>query len=381
MDLSEIKELLEKQGNVWVEYKNKTHRELERLSKAVQSVEVMQQRYGLGLGGSSAFDSGDTKQLNGALRTLLRGNDAEIKAMSVASDPDGGFTVVPALASAFNRVEIDFSPIRQLARIVPIEQSDAFEEVLDKDSAAASWVGETTARTATTSPQIGKLRIPVHEIYAMPEATQTLIDDSQFDIQAWLSEKVGQKFGSSEGAAFVSGSGVTQPRGFLTYPTAATPDASRPWGTFQHVLTGTNGAFGADPNGAEKLIDLVHTLKAGYRRGAVWLMSKATTGAVRKLKDGAGRFVWTDSLLPGIPSNLLGYPVFEAEDMPVLTGTGNLAIAFGNFRRGYTIVDRLGVRLLVDPFSNKPYVRLYTTKRVGGDVHNFDALKFLKFSA
>jgi HK97 family phage major capsid protein len=147
----------------------------------------------------------------------------------------------------------------------------------------------------------------------------------------------------------------------------------------EHHATGTSGGFGADPNGANKLVELAHKLKAGYRRGAVWLMNKATTGEVRKLKDGSGRFVWIDSLLPGVPSTLLGYPVVEAEDMPAIAAN-SLSIAFGNFQRGYTIVDRIGFRLLVDPFSNKPYVRLYATKRVGGDVNDFHAIKLLKFA-
>jgi len=149
-------------------------------------------------------------------------------------------------------------------------------------------------------------------------------------------------------------------------------------GTLEHVATGTSGAFGTDPNGANKLIDVVHKLKAGYRKGTVWLMNKATTGEVRKLKDGSGRFVWVDSLLPGVPPSLLGYPVVEAEDMPAL-GANTLSIAFGNFRRSYTIVDRIGVRFLLDPFTNKPFVRLYTYKRVGGDVNDFNAIKLLKF--
>jgi HK97 family phage major capsid protein len=378
MDLSEIKKLLEEQGAAWAEFRQK---QFDPLRAAVIELEKGNQRMRVLGGGSAAYDSpAHSKELEAALRDFLRGDDRGLKGMMVGSDPGGGYTVIPALSNVMTRVEMDFSPLRQLARIVPIEQADAFEEVVDKDTAAASWVGETAARPATSAPQMAKLRIPVHEIYAMPEATQSLIDDSQFDIVSWLSEKVGQKFGASEGAAFVTGTGVGQPRGFLTYPTAATADASRDWGTFEHVLSGTNGGFGADPAGAEKLIDVVQTLKAGYRRGAVWLLNKTTAGEVRKLKDTAGRFVWVDSLQPSTPPNLLGYPVVEAEDMPDIS-TGSLSIAFGNFRRGYTIVDRVGVRLLVDPFTNKPYVRLYTYKRVGGDVNDFHAIKLLKFSA
>jgi HK97 family phage major capsid protein len=373
MDLSEIKALLEEQGATWQEFRQK---QFDPLRKAVQDLEKRAQRLQLG---AADLEQADLGEFGVALRSFMKGDDRELKGMSVGSDPAGGYMVLPAFSQSMTRVEVDYSPIRQIARVVPIEQADAFEEVLDKDVADASWVGETAARTATSAPQVGKLRIPVHEIYAMPEATQTMIDDAKFDVGNWLAEKVGQKFGVAEGAAFVSGSGLGQPRGFLSYSTAATADASRSWGAFEHVATGSSGAFGTDPNGANVLINLVHKLKAGYRRGAVWVMNKGTAGEVRKLKDGAGRFVWVDSLLPGTPPSLLGYPVVEAEDMPDISA-GSLSIAFGNFQRGYTIVDRIGLRMLVDPFTNKPYVRLYTYKRVGGDVNDFFAIKFLKFS-
>ena len=364
MDASDIKRLLEQQGVEWRRFGERQT----TLEQTVEQLGAAFQR--LNLGGFPGARKADTKAVAEALRTFMRGDDRELKAMSVGSDPGGGYLVIPQLSESVTRVEIDLSPVRQHARIVTIE-SDAFEEPLDKDAASAAWVGETTARAVTNTPQIGKLRIPVHEIYAMPEATQALIDDANWDVLAWLSEKVGTQFAVTEGAAFLSGSGIGRPRGLLTYPTSATADATRNWGEFEHVVTGTSGGFGADPNGANKLIDLVHKLKAGYRRNAVWLMNKKTAGEVRKLKDTAGRFVWVDSLQAGMPSSLL--------DMPDIAAN-SLSIAFGNLRRGYIVVDRYGVRLLVDPFTNKPYVRLYTYKRVGGDANDFHAIKFLKFS-
>lgn len=371
----EVMELVQQQGKAIADFVKRHDEEMDRMASAYRDLAVKANRPAL-FGGS--VDT-NTKQLKTAIRALLRGDDREIKAMSVGSAPDGGFAVLPAFSDQLTRVEIDLSPMRQIARVVQIEQADAFEELIDKDVAAANWVSETGARPGTATPQLAKLRIPAHEIYAAPQATQTLIDDAKIDVTEWLSDKVGQQFATVEGTAFFTGDGVGKPRGVLDYPTAATADASRAWGTFEHVATGTSGGLGTDPNGANKLIDVMHKLKAGYRRDAVWVMNKKTAGEVRKLKDGSGRFVWVDSLAQGQPPSLLGYPVVEAEDMPDIAAN-SLSIAFGNFKRGYTIVDRIGMRLLVDPYSAKPYVIVYVYKRVGGDVNDFHAIKLLKFA-
>jgi HK97 family phage major capsid protein len=385
-DFSEIKKMLDETADQFTRFRAHNDPRLEDLSLTVAGMQAGVVRTALSGGATGNvrvssdgfFQSKDSK-LADALRRMFHGDELELKAMAVGDDPSGGFLVVPALSAGMTVVEQDFSPLRQLARVIPIEQGDAYEEPVDKDTATATWVGEQQARPATATPQIAMLRIPVHEIYAMPEATQNFIDDARFNIVTWLTEKVGRQFGVAEGTAFLAGSGVSKPRGLLTYPTAATPDASRAWGTLEHVATGTSGGFGADPAGANKLIDVVHSLKAGYRKGGVWLMNKKTVGEVRKLKDTSGRFVWVDSLIPGTPPSLLGYVVVEAEDMPDIAAN-SLSIAFGNFARGYTIIDRLGVRFLHDPFTNKPLVRLYTTKRVGGDVNDFHAVKLLKFA-
>lgn len=380
-DLREVLDALEKQGEAWVRFKSQIDTRLEEMGAHIAGFEASAARTRLGGGGrvTSGLEPAGNKALSDALRACFRDDLTQLKAMSVGDDPSGGFLVVPALSAGMTAVELDFSPIRQLARIIPIEQADAYEEPVDKDSAATAWVGETTARPATASPKIAMLRIPAHEIYAMPEATQSMLDDARFNVSNWLIAKLGQAFGTAEGLTFVNGNGVGKPRGFLTYVTSATADATRVWGELEHVVTGTSGGFGTDPNGANKLIDVVHKLKAGYRKGAVWLMNKKTVGEVRKLKDTSGRFVWVDSLLPSVPPSLLGYPVVEAEDMPDLAAN-SLSIAFGNFARGYTIVDRIGLKFLADPFTNKPFVRMYTTKRVGGDVNDFHAIKLLKFS-
>lgn len=317
-----------------------------------------------------------------AFASYLRRGDsvpADIRAaMSVGSDPDGGFYVTPDTSGTIVQKIFETSPIRQIAAVQTIS-TDALEGYADTDEQSAGWVAETGARSDSTTPQGKKYRIPVFEMYSQPSATQQLLDDASIDIEAWLAGKVADKLARLENTAFVSGNGVTQPRGFLDYTTAATADSARSWGTLEHVATGTSGGFGTDPNGSDKLIDLMHKLKSAYRNGAVWVMNRATLGAARKLKAN-GEYIWLPSMTAGQNSQLLGFQVVEAEDMPAIAAN-SLSIAFGNFKVGYQIVDRQGIRTLRDPFTNKPYVRFYTTRRVGGDVLNFEAIKFLKFAA
>jgi HK97 family phage major capsid protein len=320
---------------------------------------------------------------NAQSRYIRSGNAGAMNvlaAMSVDSDPNGGYTVTPDVSGRIVSRIYETTPMRQLASVVTIG-TDALEGFNDLDEAAAEWVGERAARNETATPTLGKWSIPVHEIAAQPKATQKLLDDSAFDIEGWLAGKVADKFSRAENAAFLTGDGIEKPRGLLTYPTAATADASRAWGTFEHVNTTQNGSFGTAPNGSDKLIDLVFAVKADFRNGASWLMSRATLAAVRKLKDGDGNYLWQPDFAMRQGGLLLGYPVAEGEDMPAFTGTNALGIAFGNFAQAYTIVDRLGIRVLRDPFTDKPHVRFYTTRRVGGAAINFEAVKFLRFGS
>ncbi|HEX6996141.1 MAG TPA: phage major capsid protein [Gammaproteobacteria bacterium] len=306
----------------------------------------------------------------------------ERKAMSVGTDPDGGYLVTPDMSGRVARKVFESSPIRQFANVQPVG-SDRLEGIEDTDEADSGWVGETQARTDTDTPQVGKYEIPVHEIYAQPKATQKLIDDSAIDIEAWLSGKVSDRFARQEAAAFVNGNGVARPRGLLTYPTASTSDATRPWGTVQYIPTGDASGFitpSTSASPADCLITTVYSLKAIYRTGARWFMNSATAGVVRKFKDSEGRFAWTDSLTEGQPPLLLGYPVSFAEDMPDV-GANAFPIMFGNLSFAYTIADRLGIRVLRDPYTSKPYVRFYSTKRVGGAVTNTEAYKLVKVAA
>ena len=315
-------------------------------------------------------------------RYIRTGNAAALNvmaAMSVDSDPNGGYTVTPDLSGRMVRRIYETSPMRQLASVVTIG-ADALEGFNDLDEAGAEWVGERSVRNETSTPVIGKWSIPVHEISAKPKATQKILDDSAFDIEGWLARKVSDKFSRAENTAFLQGDGVEKPRGLLTYQTAATADATRAWGTFEHINTGSSASFGSAPNGSDKMIDLVFALKAEHRARASWLMARSTMAAVRKLKDGEGNYLWTPNFEAQRGGVLLGFPIAEAEDMPPL-GANSLSIAFGDFAEAYTIVDRAGIRVLRDPFTAPPHVLFFTTRRVGGGAINFEAVKFLRFGS
>ena len=319
------------------------------------------------------------RQYKSAFENYLRRNNAgadETKALAVGSDPDGGFAVPADMSGRITELVRETSPIRQVANVVTIS-TDALEGVNDLNEATSGWIGETDDRSETTAPKLGAWRIPVHEQYAEPRATQKLLDDAMFDVEEYLAGKIADRFSRMENAAFISGNGVKQPRGILTYP-AGTPNATT-FNVIEQLPTGGAGAF-ASSNPGDALINLVYSLKSVYRENAVFMMRRATLAEVRKLKDGHGNYLWQPDYQTQQGGKLLGFNVVEAEDMPAI-GAGSLSIAFGDFNAGYQIVDRQGVRILRDAFTAKPYVKFYTTKRVGGDVVNFEAIKLLKFSA
>lgn len=304
--------------------------------------------------------------------------DAEFKALSVGSDPNGGYAVHPDMTGRVVDFMFETSPMRAYASIQTIS-TDALEGLYDLDEAASGWVEETEARTETDTPDLGTWRIPVHELYANPRATQKLLDDAMIDMEGWLATKVADKFARTEATAFVSGSGVGQPRGFLDYSDWTTAGTFEN-GKIEQFDTGANGAFPSAPAGGDILITALYGLKAQYRANAVWAMNRSTTAAVRKLKDSDGSYIWSPGIAAGQPATLLGYPVASFEDMPDLA-TGSLSIAVADWRRAYQIVDREGIRVLRDPYSAKPFVQFYSVKRVGGAVVDFDAIKLVKFSA
>lgn len=323
-------------------------------------------------------------QYKSAFYSLVRHGDIERlsaderKALSAGSDPDGGYLLpTPTVGRMVKRV-YEQSTMRQLANVLTIS-TDALEGIVDNDEADAGWVSEMGARNDTDTPQVGKYRIEAHEMYAQPKVTQKLIDDAATDVEAWLADKVADKFARVEGNAFWNGNGVGQPRGLAAYTTAATGDGSRAWGTFEHVLTGANGDFHTTK--ADPLQDLLGAFKDQYLQNASFAMRREVRTKIRKLKEATSdRYLWEPSLQAGQPDRLLGYPVRIDQYIPSLT-TGSLSLAFGDFREAYTIVDRIGVRTLRDPYTAKPYIRFYSTKRTGGGAVNFEAVKFLKFAA
>jgi len=326
-----------------------------------------------------AFDAKGMAEYKAAFNQYVRKGDrtmegAELKALSVGTDPDGGYVVHPDMSGRVVQQVYETSPMRAYASVQVIS-TNALEGLFDLDEANAGWVGETGSRAETDTPQIGRWSIPVHELYAAPRATQKLLDDAEINVEAWLSGKVSDKFGRIESAAFVTGDGIDKPRGFLDYADGTTLP-----GTIEQVDTGVNGAFAAAPNGGDVLINALYALKAQYRANATWFMNRATGKLTRKLKDSDGAYLWSPGIAAGQPASLLGYPLASFEDMPD-PATGSLSIAVGDMRAAYQIVDRAGIRVLRDPYSAKPYVIFYSTKRVGGDVVNFEALKLVNFQA
>jgi len=349
---------------------------LDEQKRALDALLVKRARPDLGRGGGNpqspvrqAFDAYVRRGDEAGLR------QAELKAMSAGSDADGGYLVPDELDTEIGRRLTELSPIRSISTVRQVSGA-VLKKPFALDGMATGWVGETDARPQTNTPQLAELQFPTMELYAMPAATASLIEDGALDIEGWIAAEVEAAFAEQEGAAFVSGDGVNKPRGFLDYPSVA--DGSWSWGNLGHIATGAAGAFGADPS--DRLVELIYALKAGHRQNGRFVMNRKTQSQIRKFKDADGNYLWMPPTGPGQAASLMGFPVVEAEDMPDIAANA-LSIAFGDFRRGYLVVDRTGVRILRDPYSAKPYVLFYTTKRVGGGVQNFEAIKLLKFAA
>jgi HK97 family phage major capsid protein len=309
---------------------------------------------------------------------LRRGNEVELKSFSGAVAADGGFAIPREIDAEIDTALKSISPIRAIANVVQVGSS-GYRKLVTQNGVASGWAAETAARPETGSPKFNEIVPNFGDLYANPAATQAMLDDAAFDVEAWLAGEIATEFAKAEGSAFVGGNGTDKPRGFLTVPTAVTTDATRPFGTLQYLPSGLAGAFAA--SGPEnRLVDLVHSLRAPYRQGAVWVMNASTLATIRKFKTADGAFIWQAGLSAGQPDTLLGYPVVEAEDMPDISAN-SLSIAFGNFKAGYLIAERAETSIIRDPFTNKPYVHFYATKRVGGTVSNSEAIKVMKFSA
>jgi HK97 family phage major capsid protein len=326
----------------------------------------------------------EVKHREAALAFIRKGDASlyevdELKALSAGSDPDGGYMITPDMDREISRVVSEASPIRSVANIVNTSSS-VFKRLINVGGTGSGWVGESEARPQTDTANLRERAYPVMELYAMPAATQTLLDDAAFNVEGWLADEVQIEFAEQEGAAFIMGDGVAKPKGFIGgYTPVADANFTEAGGAPGFVITGAAGAFKTTADGDEEnnLIDLIYSLKASYRGNARFIMNRATIGTVRKFRDADGRAFWQESTQAGQPSSLLGYPVLEAEDMPDIADDA-YPLAFGDFNRGYQVVDRIGTRVLRDPYTAKPFVLFYTTKRVGGGIRMAEAIKLLK---
>ena len=322
-------------------------------------------------------NAGESLELKGFVDGYLRhGREAELKSLTGNVLADGGFAVPREIDALITAQLKAISPIRAIAQVVQVG-SAGYRKLVSSSGTASGWVSETAARPETGTARFNEIAPPMGELYANPAASQSMLDDAAFNLEEWLAGEIATEFAKAEGAAFISGNGTNQPRGFLAAPTSTAADTTRPFGTLQFSVTGNTGGFDAAPE--LKLIDMVHSLKAAHRQGAVFVMNSKTLATVRKFKAADGSFLWQPGL-DGQPARLLGYPVIEAEDMPDVAANA-YPIAFGNFRNGYLIAERRATTILRDPFTNKPFVNFYATKRAGGQVLDSDAIKLLRVAA
>ncbi|MEO9299960.1 phage major capsid protein [Devosia alba] len=355
----------------------KLTKELDSVNAAIAAMKV---------GGTGNAEDPDKREHTQAFNRFFRRGaeaglrDLEVKAkLTTQSDPDGGYLVPEEMEAGIDRVLGTQSTIRSLARVISIS-GQTYKKLVNMGGATSGWVGEEDARTGTATPTLREIAINTGEIYAMPGATQTMLDDGRIDIAGWLADEVSIEFAEQEGAAFADGDGINKPRGILSYDKVA--NGSYAWGKLGFVATGKADGFLAATttvNPADALIDLYYALKSGYRNGASWLMSDATMNTVRKFKDAEGAFIWAPPTGAAEVATILGKPVHTDDNIPAVAANA-FPIAFGDFNRSYLIVDRIGIRVLRDPFTSKPNVLFYTTKRVGGGVVNFEALKLVKVS-
>ena len=397
MEGLELKDLLERQNKAFADFKeandirlkaieakghidplleekvDKANKELGSLAAQLQAVEVKLARPQGAAGGArpevaehkAAFMQFMRKGVDEGLRSL------ETKALNRTTDADGGYAIPVELDTDILKLVRNVSPMRQLATVRAVGGA-TYKKLVSLGGATSGWVDEDDARAQTNTPTLASLTPFMGEIYASPAATQQMLDDVFFDAESWLADEVAESFGAAEGVAFLSGDGTKKPKGILAYTSVVTGDATRTFGQLQHKLAAAAAAVASS-----ELIDMVYMLKQGYRSGAAWMMNSTTMGAVRKMVDANDNYLWSPGLQAGQPSALLGYPVYENNDMADVA-TGVVAVMFGNFRAGYMICDRMGTRVLRDPYTNKPYVHFYTTKRVGGMLTDSNAIKLLR---
>lgn len=390
----EIKSLLEEQGKVFDVFKAKVDAELAGKADAVVTDEIKKLNDALDTIGAkmreveakAARPVGDDAERAAVLeaknafgdyaRTGRIAEGFEAKSVSTAVNADGGFALPKIIDPTIVNRLVDISPVRAVARVVQAGGRD-FRILVNRRGASSGWVGETAARPETNTPTLQEITPPSGDLYANPAVTSFALNDLGFDVAAWIAENVETEFAFQEGSAFITGNGTNKPQGFIKGTPVATADASRAAGVLQFVASGQAAAL---PTNLDPYIDLVASLKAGHRAGAIWMMAKSTIASIRKIKATDGQMLWQPSNQAGMPATFLGYGVVEAEDMPAVAANA-FPVAFGNFRAGYTIVDMGPSVVIRDPYTNKPYTMFYSTKRVGGDLVDSEAIKLLKVAA
>nr|WP_272210650.1 phage major capsid protein [Marinicella sp. W31]MDC2876551.1 phage major capsid protein [Marinicella sp. W31] len=353
---------------------DRINRAMDLQARQLDEMQLKKARPALGHGTSLA-----ASEHKAAFENYIRRGDEhglralEAKAIST-TESDGGYLVPDETDTEIGRRLSAVSPIRRLATVRQVSGA-VLKKPFIASGFTAGWVGEIADRDQTATPDISELTFPTMELYAMPAASASLLDDAAVDVESWIASEIDIAFAEQEGAAFVSGNTASTPKGFLSYTTVA--DSAWEWEKLGYIATGVDGGFkAADPS--DTLIETIYALKAAHRQNAHFVMNRKTQGAIRKFKDDDGNYLWQPPASLGQPASLMGFPVTEAEDMPDI-GTDSMSVAFGDFAAGYLVVDRAGVRILRDPYSAKPYVLFYTTKRVGGGVQNFEAIKLVKF--
>ncbi|MBU1567711.1 MAG: phage major capsid protein [Proteobacteria bacterium] len=349
--------------------------------KEVEDLEARLNAIGINGGGMSDEQKSEI-EYKGAFNDFVRKGNIN-DSLSVGSDPDGGYSVPKEVDRNIASIEQDAVTMRRLCRVISLGTED-YTKIVNAHGSSSGWVGEKESRAETDTPVLKALKPYFGEIYANPAVTQKMLDDSSFNVEAWLAEELASEFADEENGKFIEGDGIGCPKGILAYSTLTTADSSRAFGVFQHVVTGYATDFiaaTATVSPADALINVQQALKPVFRGNAKWLMNSATVGSVRKFKDYAnGEYIWQPSIIPGQPATLLGKPVEEDEGMPSIAANA-FPVMYGDFKKTYTICDRIGTRVLRDPYTNKPYVHFYTTKRVGGFATNFLSMKILKISA
>lgn len=324
-------------------------------------------------GGSGAGGPAD-REYSAAFRAHFTRGDVQAS-LNKGTASEGGYLAPVEWDRTITDRLVQVSPIRGIASVQSISTA-GYSKLFNNRGATSGWVGETAPRPATNTATFSPMTYKPGELYANPAATQQMLDDSEVNLEQWLAGEVETEFAYQEGVAFLTGNGANdRPNGLLTYVTGGANAAAHPWGDIKTVGSGAVGAITADA-----LIDLIYELPEEYTANSRFLLNRTTQGAIRKLKDGQGNYLWQPSYVAGQPATIAGYPVTTVAGIPNIAANA-ISVMFGDFKRGYQIVDRTGVRVLRDPFTNKPFVQFYTTKRVGGGLLNPDVLKAMKVNA